>query len=119
MRLAQQHQRIHPPSSIVLLEQTLEDLEQCITRLHPAVKFRNGGAAVPDPFLFDQHRAIGQPVATAGKLRAERVIRPPIPDFQLGQPAFEFRTLSECTAERAVAVVNEDQCHGRIVPCLF
>ena len=80
----------------------------------PAVKF-HGGAAVPDPPLFDQHR-VGQPVPTAGE-PARAWIRPPIPDVQPAARLSSARWAMHCRT--GSAAVDEGQCHGRIVPCLF
>ena len=101
----------------LIAEHLLKKLQQGIARVHPTVELGNCCAAVPDLVSFQQHRSIGQSIAASCQLSPQGMVSSPVTDFQIGKASLKFGALRKGTAERAAAVVDEGQCHRRIVPC--
>ena len=111
----QQEQRIDPFGPIRPAKKPSQQVQEGVAGGEAAAKFRDRFCPVPGSFALEQHRPTGQVETPCVQVSPQGVIGPAIAELQQGYSSLELRGEGELAAERATAVVNENQGHRAIM----
>lgn len=93
----------------------MEQLQHRIGGRELAAEHGNRFTAMPHPLAVEQNRPVVEVETALAQIPAQPVVGATIADLQVWDSPQEFTAQGEMAAERAAAVVDEDQGHPAIL----